>query len=69
MEIGPNCCWADQFAQFVGWGGDIIIVIIGIICVLRSNVFNGLVLGRGYHYRNHLRAQQHVFHIQVTDSY
>ena len=21
MEIGPNCCWANQFAQFVGWGG------------------------------------------------
>jgi len=20
-EIGPNCCWANQFAQFVGWGG------------------------------------------------
>ena len=58
MEIGPNCCWANQFAQFVGWGGDIIIGIICVlrpwfdcvdrhvyllICVLRSNVFNGLV--------------------------
>ena len=28
-EIGPNCCWANRFAQFVGWD---------IICVLRSNV-------------------------------